>query len=147
MSSVTPTPGELAVREAVAASGPGLHIVHVARNHDWNHEQAHAELLWFGGTMGVHFGPGQREAYDRATALVDAALNSGIARLTVVSEVPPGERSARIYHVEDGRCITVEEYDTERYGKYPEPLAAARRRSAELTARALHWHAPRYRRP
>ncbi|MET9676457.1 hypothetical protein ABZY68_25680 [Streptomyces sp. NPDC006482] len=139
------TPGYRAVLDALGATGPGLHTIHVRRVHEWLCKEKRSDLLWFGGAM-VAFGHGQREAFEELTTLVDDAMGSGIATLTIVSNLPgmdAGELVVSLHHVQDGRCVTAEAYDQERYGQYPDALAAAERHRHDREAQARALYAPR----
>ncbi|MER7952350.1 hypothetical protein ABTY59_33655 [Streptomyces sp. NPDC096079] len=141
----TAAPGLRAVLDALGAVGPGLHTIHVRRVRALLCVEQRSEFLWFGGKT-VSFGHGQREAFEELATLVDDAMSSGIATVTIVSNVPgmdAGELAVSLYRVEDGRCVTVEQHNRERYGPHPEAFAAAEQHRHDRETQARARYAPR----
>ncbi|MFB6629934.1 hypothetical protein ACFCWY_08570 [Streptomyces sp. NPDC056362] len=138
------TPGRRAVVDVIRAAKPGVHTLHVAHTAEWLHREERAEFLTFGnGRAHIAFGSGQAAALDRVVALVEEAMRCGVGTLTLVSRVPVEEElPVAVYRVHDGRCLSVAEYDVERYGDYPEALAEAERHRARRAIRARALYAP-----
>ncbi|MFB7031015.1 MULTISPECIES: hypothetical protein [unclassified Streptomyces] len=139
------TPGYRAVLDVLGAATPGLHVLHIRHVRDWSSQEQRAELLWFGGTT-VSYLDGGADAFERLTRLADEALTAGSAALTVVSNLPGMDRTelrVSLYRVQDGRCVTAEEFARERYGECPESLAVYGRHLKQREAEARRRYVPR----
>ncbi|MFI6142375.1 hypothetical protein ACIBCC_29815 [Streptomyces griseus] len=129
--------------------GSGFHTLHFRHVDGWRLREGRAELEFIaalGGRAG--FGAGQQDALQAVMRLVDEAMATGMGVLTVVSNtLATSEPSVVLYRVHDGRFITDEDYDAERYGDYPEALRAANRERAREEQRARRHYEPRGLRP
>ncbi|MCQ1581224.1 hypothetical protein [Streptomyces parvus] len=137
------------IATALDEIGSGFHTVHIRHVDGWSDRERHAELEFIAALDGrAGFGAGQQDALRAVTRLVDDALKSGMGVLSVVSNTPavPGT-SVAMYRVHDGRCITAEQYDAERYGPYPDAHAQAVKFRTEREQRVRWIYEPRGLRP
>ncbi|MFI1532138.1 hypothetical protein [Streptomyces griseus] len=136
------------IATALDKIGSGFHTLHVQHVHGWSVREQRAELVFITGDGRAEFGEGQQDALRAVTHLVEEAMSSGIGILTVVSNtLATSEPSVALYRVHDGRCVTAEDYDVERYSECPEALAAAVRYRAEREQLARRLYEPRGLRP
>ncbi|MFB7403434.1 hypothetical protein ACFCZR_24980 [Streptomyces rubiginosohelvolus] len=137
------------IATALDTVGSGFHTLHVKHVHGWSVREQRAELEFIAAVDGrAGFGAGQQDALGAVTHLVDEAMSSGIGILTIVSNtLATPEPSVALYRVHDGRCVTDEDYDVERYSECPEALAAAVRYRAEREQLARRLYEPRGLRP
>lgn len=125
--------------------GSGFHTLHIRHVNEWSVRERRAELEFIAAVDGrAGFGVGQQDALRAVTRQLDEAMTTGMGVLTVVSNtLATSEPSVALYRVHDGRCITAEEYDVERYGEYPEVLAAAVEYRIDREQRARQLYEPR----
>ncbi|MEU3137006.1 hypothetical protein ABZ691_30085 [Streptomyces sp. NPDC006854] len=132
------------IATALDTIGSGFHTLHVKHVHGWSVREKRAELVFITGDGRAEFGAGQQDALRAVTRLVDEAMSSGIGILTIVSNTPAmPEPSVALYRVHDGRCVTHEDYDVERYSECPEALASDVRYRAEREQLARRLYEPR----
>ncbi|MGW6290343.1 hypothetical protein [Streptomyces sp. NPDC055107] len=150
MPNIRPT-AQHVIATALDNIGSGFHTLHFRHVDGWSDRERHAELEFIAAVDGrAGFGAGQQDALRAVTRLIQEAMDSGsgMGTLSVVSNtLAAPEPSVALYRVHDGRCITAEEYDVERYGDYPDALAAAVKWRAGLEHRARWIYEPRGLRP